>query len=142
MGAQIGFHLGEGALHKTLLRKLGVALQFFLYSRVRLEAVFAPSHQIIRIKIKSFHPKSSPHELGLDRTSVRGFSAGENPDCWKGSPNNLLAERFIVAPITGGIRLEAPRLHERQIRDICEPTGAVAFCCERLHRLEYRQSDM
>jgi integrase len=50
-------------------------------------------------------------ELVLDWAAVRKLRTGDNPARWKGNLNKLLADRSIVAPVTGHKALPVEALH-------------------------------
>lgn len=50
-------------------------------------------------------------ELVLDWAAVRKLRSGDNPARWKGNLDKLLADRSIVAPVTGHRALPAGELH-------------------------------
>ena len=68
-------------------------------------------------------------ELVLDWAAVRKLRSGDNPARWKGNLDKLLADRSIVAPITGHKALPAEALHGFMVA-LQDVTGTSARCLE------------
>ena len=68
-------------------------------------------------------------ELVLDWATVRKLRTGDNPARWKGNLDKLLANRSIVAPVTGHKALPADQLYEFMQR-LREVEGTSARCLE------------
>ena len=68
-------------------------------------------------------------ELVLDWAAVRKLRSGDNPARWKGNLDKLLADRSIVAPVTGHRALPAGELYGfmQALRDV---PGTSARCLE------------
>jgi integrase len=68
-------------------------------------------------------------ELVLDWATVRKFRTGDNPARWKGHLDKVLANRSIVAPVTGHKALPASKLYEfmQRLRHV---DGIAARCLE------------
>ena len=68
-------------------------------------------------------------ELVLDWATVRKLRSGDNPARWKGNLDKLLADRSIVAPVTGHKALRAEALHGFLVA-LQAVSGTSARCLE------------
>ena len=100
-----------------------------LVRNVRIEHVTSIVEPHWTTKNETINRVRNRIELVLDWATVRKLRTGDNPARWKGNLDKLLANRSIVAPVTGHRALPAGELYEFMLR-LRDVDGTAARCLE------------